>query len=43
MDVLVANAGAARAAGGLNSFSVEEIDRALTVNLRAPMLLAHAL
>src|SRR3954449_8464719 len=42
IDVLVANA-ALPGSGALNSFSVEEIDRALAVNLRAPMLLAHAL
>jgi short-subunit dehydrogenase len=42
VDVLVANAGLP-GSGALNSFSVEEIDRALTVNLRAPMLLAHEL
>jgi short-subunit dehydrogenase len=42
VDVLVANA-ALPGSGALNSFSVEEIDRALTVNLRASMLLAHAL
>ena len=42
VDVLVANA-ALPASGRLNSFSVEEIDRALDVNLRAPMLLAHTL
>ena len=42
VDVLVANAGLP-GSGGLHSFTVEEIDRALTVNLRAPMLLAHAL
>ena len=42
VDVLVANAGLP-GSGRLDSFSVEEIDRALTVNLRAPMLLAHAL
>ena len=42
VDVLVANAGLP-GSGRLNSFSVEEIDRALTVNLRAPMLLAHTL
>ena len=29
--------------GRLNSFTVEQIDRALDVNLRAPMLLAHGL
>lgn len=42
IDVLVANAGLP-GSGRLNSFSVEEIDRALDVNLRAPMLLAHGL
>ena len=42
VDVLVANAGLP-GSGRLNSFAPEEIDRALTVNLRAPMLLAHGL
>jgi short-subunit dehydrogenase len=42
VDVLVANAGIP-GSGRLNSFSTEEIDRALAVNLRAPMLLAHGL
>jgi uncharacterized protein len=42
VDVLVANAGLP-ASGGLHTFSEEEIDRALTVNLRAPIMLAHAL
>jgi short-subunit dehydrogenase len=42
VDILVANA-ALPASGRLKSFSVEEIDRALDVNLRAPILLAHAL
>ena len=42
VDVLVANAGLP-GSGRLNSFSVEEIDRALMVNLRAPMMLARAL
>jgi short-subunit dehydrogenase len=42
VDVLVANAGLP-ASGGLHTFSEEQIDRALTVNLRAPILLAHAL
>jgi short-subunit dehydrogenase len=42
VDILVANA-ALPAAGTLDSFSVREIDRALDVNLRAPILLAHAL
>ena len=41
-DVLVANA-ALPASGLLGSFSVEEIDRALAVNLRAPIVLARAL
>jgi len=41
-DVLVANAGLP-ASGGLSTFSAEEIDRALAVNLRAPMVLAKAL
>jgi short-subunit dehydrogenase len=42
IDVLVANA-ALPASGRLESFSPAEIDRALDVNLRAPMQLAHAL
>jgi short-subunit dehydrogenase len=42
VDVLVANA-ALPGSGALRSFSEEQIDRALTVNLRAPILLAHAL
>jgi uncharacterized protein len=42
VDVLVANA-ALPASGALSSFSVEELDRALAVNLRAPMVLARAL
>src|SRR4051812_44919576 len=42
VDVLIANA-ALPGSGRLDSFSVEEIDRALTVNLRAPMLLAQTL
>jgi short-subunit dehydrogenase len=42
VDVLVANA-ALPASGELTSFSVEEIDRALMVNLRAPMVLARLL
>ncbi len=41
-DVLVANA-ALPGVGELRSFSVEEIDRALAVNLRAPIVLARAL
>ncbi len=42
VDVLLANA-ALPAAGRLESFSAEEVDRALDVNLRAPIVLAHAL
>ena len=40
VDVLIANAGLP-ASGGLRSFSVEEIDRALDVNLRAPMIMTR--
>jgi short-subunit dehydrogenase len=40
VDVLVANAGIP-ASGRIESFSVEQIDRALDVNLRAPMVLAR--
>jgi short-subunit dehydrogenase len=42
VDILVANA-ALPASGRLDAFSAQEIDRALDVNLRAPILLAHAL
>jgi uncharacterized protein len=42
VDILVANA-ALPASGPLESFTVEEIDRALNVNLRAPIMLAHGL
>jgi short-subunit dehydrogenase len=42
VDILVANAGLP-ASGLLNSFTEEQIDRALLVNLRAPIMLAHAL
>jgi short-subunit dehydrogenase len=42
VDILVANA-ALTAAGALEDFSVEEIDRRLDVNLRAPIVMAHAL
>jgi short-subunit dehydrogenase len=42
VDILVANAGLP-ASGTIESFSVEEIDRALDVNLRAPMVLSRAL
>src|SRR4051812_17346235 len=39
VDVLVANAGLP-GSGRLDSFSVEELDRTLDVNLRAPIVLA---
>jgi short-subunit dehydrogenase len=42
VDVLVSNAGLP-GSGLLTSFSIEEIDRALAVNLRAPMVLARVL
>jgi short-subunit dehydrogenase len=42
VDILIANA-ALPASGTLDTYSVEEIDRALDVNLRAPIVLAHAL
>ncbi len=42
VDILVANA-ALPASGTLDSFSIEEVDRALEVNLRAPVILAHEL
>ena len=42
VEILIANA-ALPASGTLDSFSVQEIDRALDVNLRAPIVLAHAL
>lgn len=41
VDVLVCNA-AVPATGPIDDFSVEEIDRALAVNLRAPILLARS-
>lgn len=41
VDVLVSNA-ALPAAGPLADFTVEQVDRALDVNLRAPVLLARA-
>ncbi|MDQ6812089.1 MAG: SDR family NAD(P)-dependent oxidoreductase, partial [Actinomycetota bacterium] len=41
-DILVANAGIP-AAGRLESFTAQELDRALEVNLRAPVALTHAL
>src|SRR3954465_3053791 len=42
VDVLVANAGLP-GSGELMSFTPEQVDRALDVNLRAPMQLTHAL
>jgi short-subunit dehydrogenase len=42
VDVLVANAGVP-GSGVLESFSLDEIDRALDVNLRAPIILARLL
>jgi short-subunit dehydrogenase len=42
VDVLVANA-ALPASGMLDSFDVQQIDRAIDVNLRAPIVMAHAL
>jgi short-subunit dehydrogenase len=42
VDILIANA-ALPASGPFDSFSVAEIDRALMVNLRAPMILARLL
>lgn len=42
VDVLVANA-ALPAAGLLTDFTLEQMDRALEVNLRAPIAMAHAL
>ena len=42
VDVLVANA-ALPGSGRLDDFSVDEIDRVLDVNLRAPIMLAEAL
>lgn len=42
VDLLVANA-ALPASGRLDSFTPEQLDRAIDVNLRAPVQLAHAL
>ncbi len=42
VDILVANA-ALPGSGLLEGFTLEELDRALEVNLRAPIALAHAL
>lgn len=41
VDILIANA-ALPATGTLETFTMQEIDRALAVNLRAPIALAHA-
>jgi uncharacterized protein len=42
VDILIANA-ALPASGGLDTYTQEQIDRSLNVNLRAPIVLAHAL
>lgn len=42
VDILIANA-ALPASGRLESFPIQDIDRAIEVNLRAPMVLARAL
>ena len=42
VDVLVANAGIP-GSGRIDSFTVEQIDRALDINLRAPMVIARLL
>jgi short-subunit dehydrogenase len=42
VDILISNA-ALPASGSLASFTAEEIDRALEVNVRAPLVLANAL
>jgi short-subunit dehydrogenase len=42
LDILVANA-ALPGSGPLDSFTVDQIDRALAVNLRAPIAMTHAL
>ena len=42
VDVLVANA-ALPGSGAFTGFGLDEVDRTLDVNLRAPMVLAHAL
>ena len=42
VDILIANA-ALPASGLLSDFTAEEVDRALEVNLRAPVVMAHAL
>jgi uncharacterized protein len=42
VDIVIANA-ALPASGALDSFTMQQIDRALAVNLRAPIALTHAL
>ncbi|HEY7960363.1 MAG TPA: SDR family NAD(P)-dependent oxidoreductase [Solirubrobacteraceae bacterium] len=42
VDILIANA-ALPASGRLDTYTQEQVDRALNVNLRAPIVLAHAL
>jgi short-subunit dehydrogenase len=42
VDILIANAGLP-ASGALSSFTRQEVDRALEVNIRAPLVLTHAL
>lgn len=42
IDILIANA-ALPAAGRLKDFTADQVDRALEVNLRAPIAMAHAL
>ncbi|HEY7951897.1 MAG TPA: SDR family NAD(P)-dependent oxidoreductase [Solirubrobacteraceae bacterium] len=42
VDILIANA-ALPASGRLDTYTQEQVDRALDVNLRAPIVLAHAL
>jgi short-subunit dehydrogenase len=42
VDILVANAGIP-GTGRLSTYAIDQVDRALDVNLRAPIVLAHAL
>jgi uncharacterized protein len=42
VDIVIANA-ALPATGALDTFTMQEVDRALAVNLRAPIALTHAL
>src|SRR3954470_10746891 len=42
VDILIANAGVP-ATGRLVTFTLEEVDRALAVNLRSALVLSHAL